>query len=184
MRKGSAEPGWAFLFVARAKSQSVPPPLGDGSNALVSPQRKMPPAPVRGSVSDCYTPSILGGPEKNVRYAVFEEAATEASLGVQQIDSQLEQLNLQMDQLRGRRDLLETLSRQLLALVAEVTPAAAVSQPVDEQPVAEEEPVKAELPLPESEPVPVLAGIEPPPPGWFSRRYTSGIRNSGVFSRR
>lgn len=120
-----------------------------------------------------------------MRYSVFEEAATEASLGVKQIDSQLEQIGAQMEELRKRKDLLERLSRQLTALategaVANAESAAvsepAVSEPLVQEPAAEAAP-KAELPLPQPEPEPALVGVGgTTPPGWFSRRWNSGVR--------
>jgi hypothetical protein len=51
-----------------------------------------------------------------MRYSAFEQAAAEATIGVREIENQLGQLKSQLDQLTAKRDLLETLSHQLLTL--------------------------------------------------------------------
>ena len=130
-----------------------------------------------------------------MRYGVFEVAATEASLGVKEIDDQMQQISAQMDQLKSRKTQLEALGRQLQALATEGAMAGAEPAPLADagetpaDPLVETavsaEPPKPEMPLPEMQPAePVLAGSEPMPPGWFSRRNVSGIRNSGIFTRR
>ena len=130
-----------------------------------------------------------------MRYGVFEVAATEASLGVKEIDDQMQQISAQMDQLKSRKTQLEALARQLQALAtegamagAEAAPLAAAGDAVAETHAdipAADAAAKPEMPLPEMQPAePVLAGSEPMPPGWFSRRNVSGIRNSGIFTRR
>lgn len=125
-----------------------------------------------------------------MRYGVFEVAATEASLGVNEIDDQMQQISAQMEQLKSRKSQLEALARQLQALASEGAMSGAEAAPLataGESPVetAAAEPPKPEMPLPEMQPAePVLAGSEPMPPGWFSRRNVSGIRNSGIFTRR
>ncbi|HKR27758.1 MAG TPA: hypothetical protein VJS11_09885 [Acidobacteriaceae bacterium] len=126
-----------------------------------------------------------------MRYGVFEAAAIEASHGVQEIDDQMQQISVQMEQLKSRKNQLETLARQLQTLASEGAVAGAETafvQPAVQEPAeAAETPATPELPLPESQPAePVLAGGDPPPPGWFSRRYTSGVglRSSGIFPRR
>lgn len=129
-----------------------------------------------------------------MRYGVFEMAATEASHGVREIEDQMQQITAQMEQLKSRKAQLETLARQLQALAAEgaiagseTAPLADAGEAAVETPAAETaaaEAPKAEIPLPEMQPAePVLAGGDPPPPGWFSRRYTSGVglRTSGIF---
>ena len=124
-----------------------------------------------------------------MRYGVFEVAATEASLGVKEIDEQMQQISAQMEQLKSRKNQLETLARQLQALATEGAMAGAETafvQPAVQEPAetpAAEAAAPPELPLPETQPAePVLAGGEPTPPGWFSRRNVSGIglRTSGI----
>jgi hypothetical protein len=130
-----------------------------------------------------------------VRYGVFEEAANEASLGVKEIDCQLEQISARMEELKSKKALLETLSRQLLTLAsegavagAEAAPAAADSQQMAERPALDTpEKVDSSLAVREPEPVMAVAAVDaggPTPEGWFSRRYTSGIRSSGIFAKR
>lgn len=51
-----------------------------------------------------------------MRYSTFEQAAAEASYGMKEIDTQLQQLMAQVEQLKAKRDLLETLWRQLSSI--------------------------------------------------------------------
>lgn len=77
-----------------------------------------------------------------MRYSAFEQAAVEASNGMKEIETQLEQLMAQMDQLKGKRDLLDTLSRQLSQLqptgesmpVAAATPSISATEAPAEMP--------------------------------------------------
>ena len=128
-----------------------------------------------------------------MRYGVFEEAANEASLGVKEIDCQLEQISARMEELKSKKVLLETLSRQLLSLASEGAVAGAEAAPADSQQMAErpalDTPEKVDSSLAVREPEPVMAAATvdaggPTPEGWFSRRYTSGIRSSGIFAKR
>ena len=72
-----------------------------------------------------------------MRYSAFEQAAAEASYGMHEIDTQLdqcrgrlEQIKVQMEQLQSKRDVLERLSHELLLLKPQGTaPAASVSAP-------------------------------------------------------
>lgn len=56
-----------------------------------------------------------------MRYSMFEQAAAEASYGVKEIEGQIAQLQAQLDQLKGKRDLLDSLSSQLLSVRPEGT---------------------------------------------------------------
>lgn len=51
-----------------------------------------------------------------MRYSVFEQAAAEASLGTREIDASIEQFKAEIERLTSKRDLLDTVSRQLLSL--------------------------------------------------------------------
>ena len=111
-----------------------------------------------------------------MRYSAFEQAAAEASIGVREIDSQLDQLKAQLEQLKTKRDLLETLRRQLDSLRPASTEAAAPEAPAAPGP----EPVAAHAAM-ESDPE--LAGAAvynaPRTNGWFTRSNNdSGIRSS------
>lgn len=52
-----------------------------------------------------------------MKYNVFEEAAAQASLGMRESDTQIQQVMARIVQLRARRDLLETVARQMLTLL-------------------------------------------------------------------
>ncbi|HEV2277292.1 MAG TPA: hypothetical protein VGS02_03880 [Acidobacteriaceae bacterium] len=58
-----------------------------------------------------------------MRYSAFEQAAAEATSGMKEIETQIEQLMAQMDQLKGKRDLLDNLSQQLALLQPATQPA-------------------------------------------------------------
>lgn len=88
-----------------------------------------------------------------MRYSTFEQAAAEASYGMKEIDAQLEQLKAQVAQLQGKRDLLATLSSQLLTLRPENTgvaptefsrPSNVAEMPRPEQAQPESQPADAE----------------------------------------
>jgi len=107
-----------------------------------------------------------------MRYSAFEQAAAEASIGVREIDSQLDQLKAQLEQLKTKRDLLETLRRQLDAVRPGTAEAAAPEAPLGPEPVATH-----------MESDPELAGAAvynaPRPTGWFTRSANdSGIRST------
>lgn len=51
-----------------------------------------------------------------MNYSAFEQAAAEASRGMQEVETQLEQLKAQIGQLQSKKDLLSTLSSQLLSV--------------------------------------------------------------------
>ena len=108
-----------------------------------------------------------------MRYSAFEQAAAEASIGVREIDSQLDQLKAQLEQLKTKRDLLETLRRQLDA-VRPSAEAAAPEAPAAPEPVASHAAMESD---------PELAGAAvytaPRSNGWFTRSANdSGIRSS------
>lgn len=109
-----------------------------------------------------------------MRYSAFEQAAAEASIGVREIDSQLDQLKAQLEQLKTKRDLLETLRRQLDAVRPGTAEAAAPEAPALPEPVASHAAMEAD---------PELAGAAvytaPRTNGWFTRSNNdSGIRSS------
>lgn len=51
-----------------------------------------------------------------MKFSLFEQAAAEATLGMRDIDAQLDCVMAEIKQLKLKRDLLETLSRQLVTL--------------------------------------------------------------------
>lgn len=53
-----------------------------------------------------------------MRYNVFEAAAAQASLGVRENDTLIEQVMARIVQLQAKRDLLETVARQMLTLLS------------------------------------------------------------------
>lgn len=79
-----------------------------------------------------------------MRYSAFEQAAAEASYGMHEIDTQLEQfraqleqIKTQMEQMQSKRVLLERLSQELLLLKPERTTPATFERaeaPPPEQP--------------------------------------------------
>src|SRR5579859_2178236 len=109
-----------------------------------------------------------------MRYSAFEQAAAEATIGVREIENQLGQLKSQLDQLTAKRDLLETLSRQLLTLRPNGADASSHEAP-------RETALAAEAPAP-----------EPAPPAYgaadaeseMSATYTPprSLRESGWFT--
>ena len=72
-----------------------------------------------------------------MRFSAFEQAAAEASYGMHEIDTQLEQLRAQLEQikvqmvqLQSKRNLLDKLSQELLQLKPErMAPAQTTSAP-------------------------------------------------------
>lgn len=118
-----------------------------------------------------------------MRYSAFEQAAAEATIGVREIENQLEQLKTQLDQLAAKRDLLETLSRQLLTLRPNGADASSHDTSREMAPAAE-------APVPESAPSygaadadAEMAGTYTPPrslreSGWFTPARAGG--DSGI----
>lgn len=113
-----------------------------------------------------------------MRYSAFEQAAAEATLGVREVETQLEQLKSQMDQLKSKRDLLDNLSRQLLQL-----------RPSSGEGMSSDGPLSAEAPpapeaaphsTPDVESEMANAGVYTPArtlrEGWFTRSSDSGVR--------
>jgi len=77
-----------------------------------------------------------------MNYNVIEQAAVEASNGLKDIDTELEQLAARKDSLLGNRETLETLGRQLftvLSMISDAAPAEKASEAAltPEQPAAE-----------------------------------------------
>lgn len=122
-----------------------------------------------------------------MRYSAFEQAAAEASIGLREIDIQLEQLSRQLEQLKAKRDLLDTVQRQLSAL----RPAPGEAAPQEQAPAASMSPMAAapaEAPAAHgSEPEPEMVGAavyEAPRnlrEGWFTRGSSNG--DSGIRGR-
>lgn len=51
-----------------------------------------------------------------MRYSAFEQAAVEANIGMKELDAQIERVAAQVEQLKAKKDLLQTLSYQLSTL--------------------------------------------------------------------
>lgn len=92
-----------------------------------------------------------------MRYSAFEQAAAEAASGMKEIETQIEQLMAQMDQLKGKRDLLDNLAQQLAGLQPTTPVAQSIAQSVT-QPTAQSMPAA----VPSSSPK--VAPIEMPAP--------------------
>lgn len=86
-----------------------------------------------------------------MRFSAFEQAAAEASYGMHEIDTQLEQLRAQLEQikvqmvqLQSKRNLLDKLSQELLQLKPErMAPAQTAAAPTAEPAAAFD---RAEMP--------------------------------------
>lgn len=104
-----------------------------------------------------------------MRYSAFEQAAAEASYGMHEIDTQLEQfrtqleqIKSQMEQMQSKRVLLERLSQELLLLKPERTTPATFERA--EAPPPQAEPPRSlreawATPLPESDDRPPAESI-------------------------
>lgn len=51
-----------------------------------------------------------------MRYSAFEQAAVEASIGMKELDAQIERVAAQVEQLKAKKDILQTLAYQLSTL--------------------------------------------------------------------
>jgi TolA-binding protein len=105
---------------------------------------------------------------ESMRYSAFEEAAAEATAGMKEVESRLEQLMGEVDQLKGKRELLRGLAHQLNILRAEGINGA----PADSAPQAAVEAKKPDLPVAANEPASSTSSSARG--GWFTRASDSG----------
>lgn len=117
-----------------------------------------------------------------MNFSAFVQAAAEASVGVREVETELEQLRVEVERLESRREVLGAMSRQLLELradCAEAAPAHVAETPVPGQAVT----VCASAEVEPGAPATALDGegvvVETAPAvrqgGRISRRSDSGI---------
>lgn len=112
-----------------------------------------------------------------MRYSAFEQAAAEASLGMREVETQMEQLKSQIEQLKSKRDLLDTLSRQLLSvrpIGGDAAPTENPKEPAVEAPASE--PARYGAPDVEAEMAGAFSSARSLREEWFSRSSDSGVR--------
>lgn len=113
-----------------------------------------------------------------MNFSAFVQAASEASVGVREVETELEQLRVEVEQLASRREVLEGVSRQLLELRAEcakAAPANVAETPMPDQAMTACAAAEPEVAVLETEAV----VVETAPPvrqgGRISRRSDSAI---------
>lgn len=107
-----------------------------------------------------------------MRISAFEQAAAEATFGMQEIDGQMEQIKAQLEQLKGKRELLRSLSHQLNILRGDTTQATASDAAKPAEAPKAEEPAYAGAPAEASSSARSLRE------GWSGRGPETGDRPS------